>query len=400
MVNIVQVDSVQTPKAPKSSKKKKTKENKEDKTNTEQTEEEEQKQESPTCRNEVQMLLDSTPTTTAETKRWSTAMVYTEVLGFTHGEAQLVFDQGLDKKDGYLLLPQENVKSVAYDIGLNAIKSVKLLSLAAWIKENSVLSIGDFTEEVMWKVSRANVMKLDKGGSTKDGQTDKKGAITPDSFNGNIKTWQIFRRRFEGYATTIESIDMLRHSKERYENDKFVDPLDPPSMNGPNFLGRNRALYGTLKSLLCGGTAWSLIQKYDDPYFDGRTAWITLCVYYEGPLQRQAISKSAMNDLTTSLYPGHSRNRTFDDYVALHNSAHYQLETINAPQTEEMRRVWFLQGITADELQPAKEAISASREPWSFERLVAYMKQKVQDCLLYTSPSPRDQRGSRMPSSA
>ena len=25
---------------------------------------------------------------------------------------------------------------------------------------------------------------------------------------------------------------------------------------------------------------------------------------------------------------------------------------------------------------------------------------KMQDCLLYTSPSPRDQRGSRMPSSA
>ena len=25
---------------------------------------------------------------------------------------------------------------------------------------------------------------------------------------------------------------------------------------------------------------------------------------------------------------------------------------------------------------------------------------KVEDCLLYTSPSPRDQRGSRMPSSA
>ena len=27
-------------------------------------------------------------------------------------------------------------------------------------------------------------------------------------------------------------------------------------------------------------------------------------------------------------------------------------------------------------------------------------RQKAADCLLYTSPSPRDQRGSRMPSSA
>ena len=29
-----------------------------------------------------------------------------------------------------------------------------------------------------------------------------------------------------------------------------------------------------------------------------------------------------------------------------------------------------------------------------------YKTQKYYDCLLYTSPSPRDQRGSRMPSSA
>ena len=29
-----------------------------------------------------------------------------------------------------------------------------------------------------------------------------------------------------------------------------------------------------------------------------------------------------------------------------------------------------------------------------------YSDQQYKDCLLYTSPSPRDQRGSRMPSSA
>ena len=34
------------------------------------------------------------------------------------------------------------------------------------------------------------------------------------------------------------------------------------------------------------------------------------------------------------------------------------------------------------------------------ERLDAWFETKFKDCLLYTSPSPRDQRGSRMPSSA
>ena len=34
------------------------------------------------------------------------------------------------------------------------------------------------------------------------------------------------------------------------------------------------------------------------------------------------------------------------------------------------------------------------------ESLKMLLSGKVSDCLLYTSPSPRDQRGSRMPSSA
>ena len=34
------------------------------------------------------------------------------------------------------------------------------------------------------------------------------------------------------------------------------------------------------------------------------------------------------------------------------------------------------------------------------KEVVLNFKAKIRDCLLYTSPSPRDQRGSRMPSSA
>ena len=42
---------------------------------------------------------------------------------------------------------------------------------------------------------------------------------------------------------------------------------------------------------------------------------------------------------------------------------------------------------------------SAPNKKQHQERLAEYAKQ-IQSCLLYTSPSPRDQRGSRMPSSA
>ena len=53
--------------------------------------------------------------------------------------------------------------------------------------------------------------------------------------------------------------------------------------------------------------------------------------------------------------------------------------------------------LSADELA-AREAEAARKiaEQEEIERKVA----EANNCLLYTSPSPRDQRGSRMPSSA
>ena len=36
----------------------------------------------------------------------------------------------------------------------------------------------------------------------------------------------------------------------------------------------------------------------------------------------------------------------------------------------------------------------------SFLEMIDILNERLIDCLLYTSPSPRDQRGSRMPSSA
>ena len=38
--------------------------------------------------------------------------------------------------------------------------------------------------------------------------------------------------------------------------------------------------------------------------------------------------------------------------------------------------------------------------PGDMHAPIVYEVDRVRDCLLYTSPSPRDQRGSRMPSSA
>ena len=48
----------------------------------------------------------------------------------------------------------------------------------------------------------------------------------------------------------------------------------------------------------------------------------------------------------------------------------------------------------------ALAAIAAGLFSWVVVRTVADVAGALESCLLYTSPSPRDQRGSRMPSSA
>ena len=57
----------------------------------------------------------------------------------------------------------------------------------------------------------------------------------------------------------------------------------------------------------------------------------------------------------------------------------------SSPFTDKTRRSWVLNRRTRH-----------SKKPFVFRELI----EQVSPCLLYTSPSPRDQRGSRMPSSA
>ena len=71
---------------------------------------------------------------------------------------------------------------------------------------------------------------------------------------------------------------------------------------------------------------------------------------------------------------------------------------------EEERRQWEVEALRSplpEDVNCVEESISdvscvwVSEEKSDTDRVVLYLH-----CLLYTSPSPRDQRGSRMPSSA
>ena len=58
--------------------------------------------------------------------------------------------------------------------------------------------------------------------------------------------------------------------------------------------------------------------------------------------------------------------------------------------------------IKAAKVDTLVKSIMVHREPKSVEAKDAseFLHIMINDCLLYTSPSPRDQRGSRMPSTA
>ena len=61
----------------------------------------------------------------------------------------------------------------------------------------------------------------------------------------------------------------------------------------------------------------------------------------------------------------------------------------------------FVKDIAMHIAAAAPECVSEDQIPAEkVEKERAILKAKALDCLLYTSPSPRDQRGSRMPSSA
>ena len=75
----------------------------------------------------------------------------------------------------------------------------------------------------------------------------------------------------------------------------------------------------------------------------------------------------------------------------IHVGMAYQIgESCDSLRARTLRGLGFLNSLRAH----------ASELGYSDDEIDAYVNDKAERCLLYTSPSPRDQRGTRMPSSA
>ena len=64
------------------------------------------------------------------------------------------------------------------------------------------------------------------------------------------------------------------------------------------------------------------------------------------------------------------------------------------------RRLFFFLDRAHTQMAKAADNFLSTRSGVSTAQAVVLIYLGYNDCLLYTSPSPRDQRGSRMPSSA
>ena len=76
----------------------------------------------------------------------------------------------------------------------------------------------------------------------------------------------------------------------------------------------------------------------------------------------------------------------------------FKKPNLNAPRYRE-KRLGLLNKKTISEFKE-KKPLYSSIDDSKFKKIVKLYNNNLWNCLLYTSPSPRDQRGSRMPSSA
>ena len=76
------------------------------------------------------------------------------------------------------------------------------------------------------------------------------------------------------------------------------------------------------------------------------------------------------------------------------------VDTASLDQIREAHDLGILDGVTTNPSLMAKEGISGIKNIKDHYVKICDIVDGDVSCLLYTSPSPRDQRGSRMPSSA
>jgi hypothetical protein len=122
------------------------------------------------------------------------------------------------------------------------------------------------------------------------------------------------------------------------------------SLNGMHVEIDNTRVWQEVKALVIDGFGWSYIKRFEQ-LPDGWGAVLALCQQYEGGSSLLTHKNQAYASLKGAAYHGPYKAYTYQQYVALHQDAHNELEDTNEAVPETKIVADFLAGIRCPILQ-------------------------------------------------
>ncbi|KAI2501496.1 hypothetical protein MHU86_12941 [Fragilaria crotonensis] len=178
------------------------------------------------------------------------------------------------------------------------------------------------------------------------------------------KEWFKFWEKLKNYPGVFGIIDIVLLSGEHYAVD-------------------NVSLWEIIKSLVIDGFGWSFVKRFDKT-MDGRGAVLALRRQCEGKTSVKTRKNKAYASIASSSYRGIRKQFTFAQYVAIHQSAHNELEDCNEPIPETKKVSDFLAGISDSSLEAGITCVlSEDRYQDSFEATQQFLGTLVANQMIH-----------------
>ena len=154
-------------------------------------------------------------------------------------------------------------------------------------------------------------------------------------------------------------------------------------LSGEHYAVDNVSLWEIVKSLVIDGFGWSFVKKFDRS-MDGRGAVMALRRQCEGKTSIKTRKNKAYASIASSTYRGIRKQFTFAQYVAIHQSAHNELDDCNEPIPETKKISDFLAGISDSSLEAGITCVlSEDRYQESFEATQQFLGTLVANQMIH-----------------
>jgi hypothetical protein len=225
-------------------------------------------------------------------------------------------------------------------------------------------------------------------------------SVTKPPFLANTNDWLVWEQLFNTYLFQCRSHRCGVPLAYVIRRDSAVDPaaltadyadldfelIATATHEGPDFELDNHRVYDKLKPLVLkegpNTGLYNFIQAYDATR-NGRAAYLALKAQSEGPAAIRMRTTSAYHQTTNARFANLTRKFTFDQYVAIFQTAFNDLEMYGEPVAPNKKVTDFLAGITCPELQTIKTIVKSNPDlVGNFEACQQFVKQQVNELLV------------------